>query len=144
MPLLQLIYASRPFGYDDLTLGSILNTARLNNERDDITGALICREDLYLQLLEGPQPAVLALFERIQRDDRHAEIVKFVSDEADTRMFPEWAMRHDPARSWMWTAAEVSAGAIAKTTPAEVRGVFIRLAAEPAIVTAVPGLSLPS
>jgi len=132
MPLLQLIYASRPFGYDDLTLGGILNTARINNARDGITGALICREDLFLQMLEGPKPHVEALFDRIARDDRHAEMVKLWSAENGTRMFPDWAMKHDPARSWMWTAAEVSAGVIAKVTPDEVHGVFVRLAQEPA------------
>jgi Sensors of blue-light using FAD len=132
MPLLQLIYASRPFGYDDLTLSGILNSARLNNERDGITGALICREDLFLQLLEGPRPAVLAAFERIRRDDRHTEIITLISDDVETRLFPDWAMKHDPVRSWMWTAEQVNAGAVANTTPAEVRGLFTRLASEPA------------
>ena len=42
---MQLIYASRPFGYDDLTLTSILMQARENNARNGITGALICREE---------------------------------------------------------------------------------------------------
>jgi hypothetical protein len=37
---MQLIYASRPFGYDELTLVGILASARRNNERDGITGAL--------------------------------------------------------------------------------------------------------
>ena len=37
---MQLIYASRPFGYDDLTLTSILMQARKNNARVGITGAL--------------------------------------------------------------------------------------------------------
>ena len=40
---MQLIYSSRPFGYDDLALTGILSTARRNNLRDGITGALICR-----------------------------------------------------------------------------------------------------
>jgi hypothetical protein len=132
MPLLQLVYASRPFGYDDLTLSGILNSARLHNRANGITGALICREDLFLQLLEGPHAAVLETFERIKRDDRHTEITTLISDDVETRLFPDWAMKHDPARSWMWTAAQVSAGAITKTTPAEVRGVFTRLASEPA------------
>ena len=52
---MQLIYASRPFGYDDLTLTSILMQARENNARNGITGALICREDVFLQILEGPR-----------------------------------------------------------------------------------------
>ena len=130
MKLLQLIYASRPFGYDDLTLSGILTSARRNNIRDGITGALICREDLFVQMLEGPDAAVNATFARIARDDRHTEIVTLVSFSADTRLFREWAMRHDPPRSWMWTPDQVAAGMVAAASADEVRGVFVRLAGE--------------
>jgi hypothetical protein len=58
--LIQLIYSSKPFGFDEAALNQILIIARRNNPRDSITGALICRLDLYLQLLEGPQAAVEA------------------------------------------------------------------------------------
>jgi Sensors of blue-light using FAD len=58
MSLLQLIYASTPFGFDNPTLNQILSVARRNNARDDVTGALICRADIYMQLLEGPCAAV--------------------------------------------------------------------------------------
>ncbi|MGQ0673712.1 MAG: BLUF domain-containing protein [Hyphomicrobium sp.] len=130
MPLMQLIYASRPFGFDDLALAGILSTARRNNERDAITGSLICREDLYLQLLEGGRDVVNAAFDKIARDDRHMEVVKLVAADVETRFFPQWAMRHDPARSWMWSRDEVEAGAIGRATPDEVRSVFERLARE--------------
>ncbi len=131
---MQLIYSSRPFGYDDLALTGILSTARRNNLRDGITGALICREDLFIQLLEGKRETVTQTFARILRDDRHTEIITLLSDDSDGRLFPDWAMRHDPARSWMWTPAQVSAGAIASVTAAEARSVFERLAKEPPIV----------
>ena len=131
MTLTQLIYASRPFGFDDLALSGILATARRNNRRDGITGALICREDLFLQLLEGPSDVVTALFDRIVRDDRHTDVVKLVSGDIETRLFPEWAMRHDPATSWMWTAAQVTAGAVEKASKDEILGVFTRLAKNP-------------
>lgn len=130
-PLVHLIYASRPFGFDDLSLGGILATARRNNLRDDITGALICREDLFLQLLEGPKTVVEAAFARIERDDRHTEIRHFVSEPILGRLFPNWAMRHDPARSWMWTRDQVTAGAVAAANPNDVIGIFQRLAKEP-------------
>ena len=63
MTLMRLIYASHPFGFDDLALSGILTTAQRNNLRDGITGTLICREDLYMQLLEGDRPAVEAAFD---------------------------------------------------------------------------------
>lgn len=131
MTISQVVYASRPFGFDELTLAGILVVARRNNLRDGITGALICREDLYLQLLEGPHQAVAAAFERILRDGRHSDVVPLLSCDAEARLFPGWAMRDDPAKSWMWTPEQVRAGAVAAASPDEVRGVFLRLLSEP-------------
>ena len=131
MKLMQLIYASRPFGFDDLALTGILTSARRHNERDGITGALICREDLFLQMLEGQRDVVTSAFARILRDDRHTDVVSLWQGDADARLFPEWAMRHDPARSWMWTREQVSAGAIGDAPMEDIRAVFTRLAAEP-------------
>ena len=128
--LIQLIYSSQPFGFDDAALNGILMTARRNNPRDGITGALICRHDLYLQLLEGPQDAVEARYRSIARDDRHLEVVRRVSRRVTDRLFPNWAMRDDPARSWMWTAKDVDNGALDRATPDDFVAVFKRLAAE--------------
>ena len=130
---MQLIYASQPFGYDDLSLTGILTTARRNNARDGITGCLVCREDLFLQLLEGPRDAVIATYERILRDDRHANIVTLRSNDIEPRLFPDWTMRHVPAQSWMWTMAEVAGGAVEKASVRKIGGIFERLAKEPPI-----------
>jgi hypothetical protein len=129
MALIQIIYASRPFGFDSAILSHILMQARRNNARDDITGALICRGDLYLQLIEGPEAEVAALYARIMRDDRHVEVTELLRRPVSDRIFPDWAMRDDPAQSWMWSAEEVDAGAVAKATPEESLAVFVRLAA---------------
>lgn len=130
MPLTQIIYSSKPFGFTASVLDDILTVSRARNARDDITGTLICRGDMYLQLIEGPDPAIAATYERIIADDRHLEIDLLVSRPVSTRLFPKWAMRDDPARSWMWTQEEVSAGAIQSASMAEILGIFERLAAE--------------
>lgn len=130
MTMIQLVYASRPFGFDAATLSNILNKARPRNAREEITGALICRQDIYLQLLEGPKAAVEAAYSRIEEDDRHLEVTRLVSRSAVERLFPAWAMRDDPARSWMWTPEQVEAGAATKASGDEVMGVFKRLATE--------------
>jgi hypothetical protein len=132
MPMIQLIYASRPFGFDEGTLAGILMDARRCNERDGITGALICRGDLFLQLLEGPQDKVEAAYQRIAKDHRHLEIKLLSQRTVTERLFPAWAMRDDPARSWMWTQQEVNAGAIERATEADAVAIFERLAREPA------------
>ena len=131
MRLMQLVYASRPFGFDELTLTEILLVARRLNKRDDITGSLVCREDLYLQMLEGPRAAVTAAYERISRDSRHTEVVVLWAGDAVERLFPHWEMRDDPAQSWMWTREEVGVGAVKEASAQEVRDVFVRLASEP-------------
>ena len=126
----QLIYISRPFGFDGGALDDILLTARRNNRRHGITGALICRADLYMQLLEGPRVAVTETFGRILRDDRHIEIGLLWCAEATSRLFADWDMRDDPAQSWMWSREAVRAGAADRATAAEARAVFDKLALE--------------
>jgi hypothetical protein len=130
MMMTQLIYWSQPFGFDDAMLGGILIQARRNNARDGLTGALIVRHDLYMQLLEGPDAAVETTYGRICKDNRHLAVRLISRAPAAARMFPNWTMRDDPARSWLWSAAEVEKGALDRATAADVQAVFARLAAE--------------
>ena len=127
--LTQLIYWSQPFGFDEAMLNGILMQARRNNARDGLTGALIVRGDLYLQFLEGPEPAVMSTFERIARDNRHLAVKQLARTPAAARLFPEWTMRDDPAQSWLWTSAQVDAGALDRASAADVQDVFARVAA---------------
>ncbi len=129
MAMTQLIYCSQPFGFDDAMLDGILLQARRNNRRDDVTGALVARGDIYLQLLEGPALAVAATFARISGDNRHLAVRLLSEIAIDTRLFPTWTMRDDTARGLAWSAAEVDAGAPGNVPPAAVRTVFERLAA---------------
>ena len=130
MSLLQIMYVSQPFGFDEAMLYGILTDARRNNLRDNVTGALICRADAYLQLIEGPEAAIRATYARIASDNRHVDVTFLFGEPVTDRVFPGWAMRDDPASSWMWTQAQVAAGAIAKATRPELLGVFERLKAQ--------------
>jgi hypothetical protein len=132
MPYLQLVYASRPFGFDAGTLIDILFKARARNAEADVTGCLICRDDIYLQLLEGPAENVTRIYKKILEDDRHVEVTQLVRHGVPERMFGRWAMRDDPVQSWMWNRDEIDAGAVNKATPEEVLAIFRRLAEEPA------------
>jgi len=122
--LTLLIYASQPFGYDSTILSSILNDARKCNLRDGITGALVCRQDIYLQLLEGPSEQVAAAYMRICRDDRHAGISELVSRQITSRMFGDWAMLHDPAKSLIWTQDQIADGILDRIPPASIVDMF--------------------
>ena len=127
MSVYRVVYTSRPFGFDSAILSSILIDARRLNARDDITGALICRGDIYLQLLEGPEDQVMRTLERIKRDDRHVEVTLHVAGSVSERMFGEWAMLHDPAASWIWSMEDIAERAVERTTPEEVMTFFKQL-----------------
>jgi hypothetical protein len=127
MGVFRAIYTSRPFGFDSAILNGILMDARRANVRDGITGALICRADIYLQWLEGPEAQVRAALDRIARDDRHLEVKVHVAEPVSERVFGEWAMRHDPAATWVWSQGEVADGAVDRATPEEITGFFLRL-----------------
>lgn len=132
MPLTQIVYSSKPFGFDASVLDDILTISRVLNSKADITGTLICRADMYLQLIEGPDAAIQATYQRITMDDRHVEINLLLSRAVTERLFPKWAMRDDPARSWMWTQQEIADGAIAAATQQDILAIFERLASEEA------------
>jgi hypothetical protein len=127
MDLFRAIYTSRPFGFDEAILSGILMDARRANNRDGITGALICRADIYLQWLEGPEEQVRNALERIERDDRHLEVKVHVAERVPERVFGEWAMLHDPAATWFWSQRDIDDGALDRATPEEITAFFMRL-----------------
>jgi hypothetical protein len=127
MDVFRAIYTSRPFGFDEGILSGILMNARHANARDGITGALICRADIYLQWLEGPEEQVRNALERIERDDRHLEVKVHVAERVPERVFGEWAMLHDPAATWFWSQRDVDDGAVERATPEEITALFMRL-----------------
>jgi hypothetical protein len=125
----RIIYRSQPFGFDTAMLAGILSAARRNNPRYGITGALVCRHDLYLQLIEGPADAIDALYAQICEDDRHFDMRLLLSEDMGERMFPAWAMLDDTAPSQFWSAEDVAAGTLEAASPEELRAPFVRLAA---------------
>ncbi len=125
----QLIYRSQPFGFDRSMLAGILIQARRNNKRDNITGALVCRHDLYIQLIEGPASAIDALYSRITADDRHCDVRLALSDTVEDRMFPDWEMLDDEMPTLTWSPEEIAAGAVENAAPDALRAIFRNLAA---------------
>ena len=97
-----------------------------NNQRDQITGALICRSDLYLQYLEGPTERIDETFNKIKHDDRHVEVQVLKEGVHAERLFPKWAMRDDPVRSWMWSREEVDSGALNSISSSDALNIFKR------------------
>ena len=93
MSLISLVYVSvqsRPLSEDDLK--DILASARDHNPDHDITGMLLYREGFFIQALEGEEEAVMELYNKIQQDDRHRNILTVHKAEVDERSFGSWAM----------------------------------------------------
>mgnify|MGYP003918412441 CR=1 FL=1 len=124
MRLFRLIYYSQPFGYDQIMLNGILVDAKTYNSKNDITGALICRDDIFLQLLEGPKSNILTTYNKILNDDRHLDVNLLVEEFCESRIFPHWHMKDDPARSWFWSKEQVSSGILKTLSANEVIEAF--------------------
>jgi hypothetical protein len=91
--MLQVIYASAatvPFSEIQLTL--LLTAARANNTRLGVTGMLLYQDGSFLQVIEGDEPILEALFQKIGRDERHVRVNTLLRREVQTRHFGDWAM----------------------------------------------------
>jgi Sensors of blue-light using FAD len=91
----RLIYRSHSLIPEDrrkVTLGTLFSKARSNNKQLHISGALLVSDDTFVQVLEGEEGAVRALFERISGDPRHDSVALLEAEDIDGRVFSRWAM----------------------------------------------------
>jgi hypothetical protein len=93
----SLVYCSRNQirGSVDKVISEVqqlLASARANNARVSVTGALLFNEGLFAQVLEGPQSEVERIFETIQCDRRHSDVTILQSGLEERRRFPDWSM----------------------------------------------------
>ncbi len=95
----RVVYCSRNLigGTDPqqhAAIAQILQTARANNSRKNVTGALLYNAGYFAQVLEGPRSSVEEIFEKIQMDARHGDVTVLEGGDAEVRDFPEWSMAH--------------------------------------------------
>jgi hypothetical protein len=94
MSLYHLIYESRavqPFADEELKY--LLHQSRLYNAQHNVSGLLLYSADKrFLQVLEGEQAEVLALYQRIAQDLRHDTCTILLSGPLTKRRFGEWRM----------------------------------------------------
>jgi len=76
----------------DRDLTALLVQARNDNERLAVTGMLLYRSATFLQVLEGDENIVNAVFEKIARDSRHNPPKVILTGHRATRQFPNWSM----------------------------------------------------
>ena len=91
--LLSLVYMSAANQvFDQELLDALLEHAREHNTASDLSGLLVYKAGRFMQLLEGPEAAVLETYRRITDDPRHTEIGLLVEERIHTRRFGEWKM----------------------------------------------------
>ena len=95
--MLSIIYKSEAVeGFDIPKIYKMLSIARDSNSENRITGCLVYHKQQFMQLIEGPEKEVNALFERIKSDDRHTNIQFLGQHELEDRLFDQWSMAfHD-------------------------------------------------
>jgi hypothetical protein len=71
---------------------TILAASIQNNRLVDVTGFLLAGEGRFLQWLEGPATSIRETFARIEKDSRHADLVRIADGPAERRRFKDWNM----------------------------------------------------
>ncbi len=71
---------------------ALLHFARERNSANGITGVLLHRQDSFMQVIEGKEAAVLALFDKIKKDPRHQRVEVLDEHAVEEREFSDWQM----------------------------------------------------
>ncbi len=91
--LIHRVYASAASrAFEPGQLAELLQTARENNAKLGLTGMLLYAEGSFFQVLEGPADAVDALYAKIERDPRHAQMTMIIKEPISKRHFDAWTM----------------------------------------------------
>ncbi|MEM6278949.1 MAG: BLUF domain-containing protein [Verrucomicrobiota bacterium] len=95
MRLCRLVYKSTT-SWDLLNnqvLAKLAETSARNNAAEKITGLLILSDETFLQVLEGPDEAVNALYGKIVKNPLHHDVRLLSFQQIASRNFHDWSMR---------------------------------------------------
>ncbi|MEO5938349.1 MAG: BLUF domain-containing protein [Sphingomonas sp.] len=99
-----LMYVSRQTLVADdasLAIAEIVAIARMLNAPMGITGALVCTDHHFAQLLEGSPAAIEDVMQRIERDNRHTDITVLRVSAITRRQLPHWSMAYSGPSSYV-------------------------------------------
>lgn len=93
MSLIELVYVSAAdHAMTKEELVKVLEEARDNNQKINVTGMLLYRDGFFLQVLEGEREVVYALYADIAKDPRHHHVLTVEAADIQQRSFPNWTM----------------------------------------------------
>lgn len=97
----RMVYASRatfkPFQAGDSInqeIREILSTARRENQKNNLVGALYYGHGCFFQCLEGKQEDIDALYAKLQKDPRHHDLRILSLQPIEQRRFSSWEMKY--------------------------------------------------
>lgn len=70
----------------------MLSKAREFNNNHNITGCLLYHNQTFVQLLEGEEAALLALYDTIKADKRHGNVTTLIEQHIQSPLFLNWDM----------------------------------------------------
>lgn len=70
-----------------------VDTKEFNNT-NDIRGILICSDQTFFQIIEGHYELIKSLFEKIQQDNRHYNILKILETKSTIRRYARFNSRY--------------------------------------------------
>ena len=73
-------------------LENLLEVSRTRNLQRGITGLLLFRDGIFIQVLEGETADVRCVYRLICEDPRHYSVVKLLEERISSRRFPGWSM----------------------------------------------------
>lgn len=95
--LYSLVYFSRSTVEPDRVeaeIRSILDSARKQNSKRDVTGALLFSRGFFAQVLEGPLSSIQSTLEKIRTDSRHTDVSVLSCSPIARRNFASWSMAY--------------------------------------------------
>ena len=69
---------------------NLIEKAKINNAKNNITGILVYRNNNFLQVFEGSPETVDTIFDKIRMDQRHQNIFKIIDTSIDQRIFQDY------------------------------------------------------
>jgi len=87
-----IYFSSSVILFQEADLSTLLERSRRNNAALGITGVLLINRGSIIQVLEGSMDAIKPLYERIERDRRHTNVIKVFEEPISQRLFTDWRM----------------------------------------------------
>lgn len=98
--LISVAYFSRPAQLlTDEDLIDLWETARENNEKRRVTGALYFDSHVFFQVLEGEDEMLMPLLHKIEKDPRHKDFRILVENDIASPSFRNWPMKYLDGRN---------------------------------------------